>query len=305
MLQQALNNLEALGLDDGPATAQDTELVYLHHQAHAAKLEDDVSYTLAVTNKITPTMSVAEQIDVHLAYWNKRMGVADVRQLPQYDPMPKFDKVYRPVGANGYEAEEGGWGHFTRFDMTKADIDKAMPGWGLSHRTKAGAEGFLKLILDSNGQMMNTEERVRNGVYLQGDGDSSSRDMGTGGASYLFTRIQRPAHFGRHDYGGRPHFVFSTDLLLRTDNIAYDSDKFGKSDPVNKRQRGVTTDDWKRHESSSGNEVVIKNGFAVLEYVIQIRAGSNAERGRIISLLKSRGISEIRGKPVEDIVVVD
>lgn len=302
-LQTAMGFLDKLGVDDGIAKHDDMELLYLIHQAHAMKLEADPSYKSAVVNKYTADMTAREKVQLHLDFFSQKMGVPDVRKLPTYNPRPQFDNVYRPDGPT-YATEPGGWGFFTRFDMTKEDIDKKMPGWGLSHRTKMGAEGLLQVMLDSNGHMLNTEERVRNGVYRAKDGDSSSTDMGTGGASYLFTRIQNPDHFFRADYAGKPHFIFSPELLLRTDNISYSHDSFGNADPASKTARGVTIEQWKQFERNNTNETIIKNGFPVFDYLIQINAQSSAEKTRIINMLKSRGISEIRGKPVESIVKV-
>jgi ribosomal protein L24 len=296
-LQQHLDHLTRLGLDDGPATPDETELLYLHHQAHAAKLEDDYSWKAATVNKYTPSMTTAEKVQLHLDYWNQKLGVPDVRQLQGYSPRPQFDNTYRPQGVT-HTRQQGGWAWFQRFDVTKAELDKAMPGWGLTHNSSLGAEGFVDALLSGNGQMATTEERIRSGVYNSGTGMSSSADMGTGGANYFFTRISKPTDFNRGQ------FVFDTDLLLRTDMISYDGDRFGRSDPNTKQSRNTTIADWKKASSSGGNEAIFKNGFPLMDYVKQIRANSAAERLRIIQKFKARGVTEIRGKPVEDVVTV-
>jgi hypothetical protein len=296
-VQAALDQVKRLGVDAEVATADDMELLYLHHQAHAAKVEESADYKTNVLNKITPTMSAADQARIHRDWWNKRLGVSDVRTLPSYNPTPQFDATYRPAPV-GHQQQEGGYAYFERFDISQADLDAALPGYGLTHRSSLGAEGFVDVLLDGNAHMAPTEERIRTGVYRSGVGMSSSADMGTGGANYFFTRISKPTSFDRGQ------FVFDTSLLRRTDLISYDGDRFGRADKNTKRDRNVTLADWKAASSGGSNEAIIKNGFPLLGYLKQIRAKTSAERNRIIAKFKARGISEVRGVPIEQVVIV-
>jgi hypothetical protein len=294
-LQEALNQLQRLGLDGTLADAADVELLYLHHQAHAAKMELDPDYQRDVVQAIAsqPGMTVVEQIAVHKAFWNKRLGVADVAALASYDPMPKFDRVWAP-GA-GARLEEGGWAYWTRFDITEADLQREMGDYGLTHSLSSDLESFLTTVLDNNGHMLNTEERIRTGTF-GGEGMSPVADMQTGGASYVFTRIKRKSEW---DHG---NLVFDLRLALRTDIIAYDSDKFGRSDAATKQTRIVDIAGWKRSATRSVNELIVKNGFSILEHLVRINT-FGGDRARVIRLFRDRGITHINGRKVEDIVV--
>jgi hypothetical protein len=298
-VQAALDQVGRLGIDNALATPEDIELLYLRHQAHAAKVEEASDYKTKVENKITASMTVAEKIAIHKAYWNAKLGVADVAALPAYQPHARSDATYRPVGTSGHQKTEGGWVHFNRFDMTDAQIKQALPRWGLSQSARSGAEGLTRTILDGNGMMSPTEERIRTGVYSSGQGMSSTTDMGTGGAQYVFTRISAPTHFK-----SRGQFVFDTRLLLRTDIVSYDGDRYGRVDKTNKRDRRVDVNGWKTAEHSGSNEVIIKNSFPFLEYINQIICSTAAERTRTIKLFKDRGIADVRGIKVEDLVTV-
>jgi hypothetical protein len=149
---------------------------------------------------------------------------------------------------------------------------------------------------------------VRQALFDPRQGMSSTDDMYSGGASYFFTRISDPQ--GKESYGNAPHskrgqFHFYPDLLLQTDMISYDSDTWGQSDPSTKAGRNTTIAGWKKAAKNGGNEAIIKNGIPLLQYLKRLRASSATERNSFLSEFRQRGISEIRGVPIEQIVVVD
>jgi hypothetical protein len=297
-IEAALHKLGELGLEAAPATPEDVELLYLVHQVHAMKLEATAKYTTlrAGINDSTP---LSEQIAKHQKYLSQELG-QDVTKMPSYNPVPQFGTGYRTVGANGHEViPEVGKPFFERFDITRQDLETNLPQRVLTHDSQMGTARFLETLLAGNGTMTNTEERVRQALYDPSAAMSSSTDMFSGGASYFFTRLARV----NHGEGSRGAFWFNTELLLRTDAIAYNTDLYGQSDPAMKKKRHATLDDWatKQHVRSN-NEVIIKNGFGMLDYLERISASSATERNKFIKMFKDRGITHIRGKPVEDIV---
>lgn len=297
-LRTALAQLDRLGLPAQLATPADLELLYLRHQAFAAKLEADPSYRREVEQRITPTMTVAEQIAVHQAFWNARLGVPDVTALPSYDPRPRSTRGWVP--ANDVREGEAGWAHWQRFDITEEQVRTQMADYGLTHSLSTGLIPFLEAALDNNGAMLNTDERGRLGIFRRGSsagrGMSSERDLSTGGASYVFTRLQR-----RRQWTADNHLVFDPRLLLRTDNITDDGDTYGRNDKDTLRQRHADMAGWKQAATGSNNETIIKNGFNLLDSLIQINAGS--QRAQVLALLRGRGITVIGGRPIEDVVV--
>ena len=301
-IEHALSKLKDLGLDADPATPQDVELLYLIHQVHAMKREESNDYQVmrAGINDSTP---ISDQIQMHKDFVSREMGVADVSKLPQYKPVAKFGRGYRPVGTNGHEmVDEVGRPTFERIDITAAQLKREMKKYVLTHDSTLGTEKFLDVLLSGNGHMANTEERVRQALFDPSQGMSSVDDMFSGGASYFFTRL---ANTARANEGQRGAFHFDIELMLQTDALGYDKDSFGQSDPTQKRKRNTTIDSWKNSQRvRSDNEFIIKDGFAALDYLVSVAAYSQQQRLRFIQMFKDRGISHIRGVPVEDVVVV-
>jgi hypothetical protein len=301
-IEQGLAKLRDLGLDASPAVPEDVELLYLIHQAHAMKLEERPDY-LAVQASISGSTPISEQIQKYQQYLSTRLG-KDITKMPSYNPTAKFHSFYRVAGANGHERlPETGRPYFERVDITSADLNKpsALKDYVLTHDSTAGTETFLAAMLNGNGALSNTEERVRQALFDPRQGISSVDDMYTGGASYFFTRLAN----SKNTEGHRGHFWFSTDLMLQTDILAYNSDTWGQSDPNAKRQRNSTLEEWRRDQhKGTTNEVVIKNGFPLLDYLEKVFADSQAQRLRYIKMFKDRGIDTIRGKPVEEVVGV-
>jgi len=299
-IEAALQKLNELGLEVAPASPQDVELLYLANQVHAMGLESSSKYT-SLQASINDTTPVSEQISKHQKFLSDQLGT-DVTKLPTYDPVARFDNGYRIVGTNGHEiVPEAGKPYFERLDISAQDLAQKLPNRVLTHDSTAGTENFLKVLLDGNGAMANTEERVRQALFDPSQGMSSVTDMYTGGASYFFTRLARTTH----GEGSRGPFWFDIDLMRRTDMLAYKTDTYGRSDPNTKKGRYTDLDDWRTKQHVAGNnEVVIKNGFPLLDYLVRLSAKNATERNRFIKYFKDRGISQIRGKPIEDIVQV-
>ena len=301
-IETAVSRLKELGLDADPATSQDVELLYLIHQVHAMKREESNDYQV-MRASIHDSTPISEQIQKHRDFVSREMGVADVTKLAQYKPTAKFQRGYRPVGANGHEmVDDVGRPYFDRIDITPAQLKREMKKYVLTHESTLGTEKFLETLLAGNGHMANTEERVRQALFDPSQGMSSVDDMFSGGANYFFTRL---ANTARANEGTRGAFHFDIELMLQTDALGYDRDSFGQSDPTSKRKRNTTIDSWKNSQRvRSDNEFIIKDGFAALDYLVAVHAYNQTQRQRFIQMFKDRGIDHIRGVPVEDVVVV-
>ena len=170
-----------------------------------------------------------------------------------------------------------------------------MGDFTLTHRTIGAVDDVVSQLLETNGFMSPTEERQRIGVF-RGEGMSPLRDQETGGASYLFTRIHKGAAREAQT------ITFDPRLLLRTDTVSYGGDYYGEVTPQVKARRQATIDGWKLNAAHSSNETIIKNGFGLLDWVIAIKTNSAAARNRLLKAFKQRGITEVRGKTIEDVV---
>ncbi|MDP2659838.1 MAG: hypothetical protein Q8R28_03820, partial [Dehalococcoidia bacterium] len=293
-LDETTAQLERLGIEVKLATAQDLELLYLQKAAHSARVEELASYKTGVLDKIAsnPDMDPEGQIAFHKAFWEKRLG-KKLSTLPAYDPTPKFDRNWVP--ANGVTNETAGWAWWNRFDLTPDSLQAEMPGYKLIHHITNGDSVLdnVKRIVENNGAFSPTEEQIRLGLHVSGM--SSGADQDSGGANYFFTRINGPS--GRGDY------EFKADLLLRTDNVSYNGDTFGNTHASNLTQRGVTVANWKSYAEQSRNETIIKNGVSFFDYLERINARSVTERVQILDYLKSKGITQLGGKPVDQVVI--
>ena len=68
--------------------------------------------------------------------------------------------------------------------------------------------------------------------------------------------------------------------------------------------RKRTIEEWKKLSGSGNNETLIRNNLPLAEYLERINAGSESERQSIIRSFHKHGITEMRGKKIEDIVKV-
>lgn len=294
-IADTLDQFKRLGVEAKLATRADLELVYLHKQAHAMKLEGDAAWNSAIAAaEAEPT--VAGKLTVLKEALKKKLKLkkADkLEDLPGYNPEPKFDRGWNP--ASGATATgPAGRPYWERFDIDRSTFETEMADYALAHHLwSRDTYTFLRDVLEGNGWALNTEERIRTGVYT-GQGMSPEPDMRTGGASYFFTRIMPKRAWDSY------HLVFDQRLLLRTDLISYDGDMYGRSDPATKTRRNVTIAAWKNASRHGANEAIIKNGVSLVDNLIRINSGGR--RREILDLFRQHGITEINGRQVEDVV---
>ena len=127
--------------------------------------------------------------------------------------------------------------------------------------------------------------------------------MGTGGASYFFTRIRKLPGVGyeRGDAG----FYFKPHLLRRMDAITYDSDKYGKVTGNHvKQHRKVGISEYKSIASrQSSDETIFKNEVTLLDNLQYVTVGSETAKKKAIDVFKKHGVTHLPdGRQVKDIV---
>ncbi len=221
------------------------------------------------------------------------LNVEDITKLPDYDPMGAYQAGFLDRGL------KGGYRNQYRFDITEKDLEEKMKDYSLVHTltNREGMSDFIETVLENNGAMVSTVEKMRIGIPPSGMSPVS--DMQTGGGSYFFTRIKKkPTH------DAPPALYFKKSMLRRMDAISYSHDAYGKvvGDYVQKN-RGNNINDWKSFSGVGNNETIFKYSVTLLDNIEYIVANSAAERQKIIKSFTSRGIKKLPdGRKVEDIV---
>jgi SPP1 gp7 family putative phage head morphogenesis protein len=296
-LERALDNMESLGLKAGAATPQDAELLYLHKQAYLTKVDRDPEYKRLVAELDRRAAGKDERIQEMRGFWERRLGVKDLTRMPGYDPMGEYQLAFKAPG------KKAGYRHQYRFDISDEDLEKQMKGYGLYHRLTNGEDlpSFIETVLENNGAMVSTVEKLRAGIPV--GGMSPAADMDTGGATYVFTRIRKlPTAGGSRDTG----LYFKKRLLRRMDAISYDHDAFGRvRDDYVSHHRGSTPSEWKKFARRSSNETIFKYSVTLLDNIDVIVVGSEREKRRLLEVFHKRKISKLPdGRKVEDIILV-
>ena len=149
---------------------------------------------------------------------------------------------------------------------------------------------------------MCTTERYSRGVMKSGM--SSTIDMDTGGADSVFTRITNEAERGKMNGAV---VVFKPEVFDRADWYSYNYDTYGSTDDeyfVDRLSPDTIFDTITNPNSyySSCNEQMFRTGIGA-GFVESIEVGSDSRDG-IIAELRSMGLEEINGKPIEEVVIL-
>ena len=208
----------------------------------------------------------------------------DLAASAGYDPVPRVS---------------GGWLVWDRFDVA-ADpkaTEAAFGSRGLYHHVTGGNLGDMI----RNGAVLASTERRRIMGIGAGKGMSESTDMGTGGAKSVFLRVHSKPSSGPALYWQDPSV-----LLRRSDWYAYNSDHFGSiNNDGGHSISGMCRDPHKVAGFTGGsNEVMFRDGIDLLgdEAPSLICCSSAPQRAGVLEALSARGITHLRGKPVEEVV---
>lgn len=254
------------------------------------KIDDEGSTQANFLEDFGNSKSVTEQVQFFRDLWSEQFGdkvqsaIAEKKYLPNYE---KLDMRYSDVSQ----------GHpiWYRFDVDVKELEAA----GHMIASKAYQTTHTLDVVKSGGAY-STEERMRVlGEWL--GGISSHQDQSYGGSQSIFTRIYKDTK------SSGISFIYHPRALLRTDSHSYPNDAFGNPD----YNSGVWSNPlrgWIDNQTdvtgSSGPENDLKyhaSLFGDLETVIFDNAQLLNEA---IQYLKSLGIEQIRGLPIEDRLVM-
>ncbi|WP_051852120.1 hypothetical protein [Streptomyces sp. NRRL F-5650] len=323
-----VERLEQLHLMNKPMTAAEGEWTYLANNIQAQGLEGSAGMKAAMeTAQGLQDLQVQEIVHQRM---ESLMGLdSDALQTAMkrihleasHKVLPMKVEVVRDAVAKasgfssgaelaaspGYEptpSTSGKWLTWSRFDVTgnKAEIQSAFKGRSLSHNLNGGDLASLLGV----GVLASTEKRAVMGIG-GGLGLSEQADKMTGGANSVFLRVKKtPAKPG----GGRLIWDDPSVLMQRSDYYAYNGDHYGAINPAhhNYNAGAITRDPMKIAKfTSSSNEIMFRNGIDLLgaEAPSRIVCHTAAERSSILASLTARGITQLGGKPVEDVLCTE
>jgi hypothetical protein len=295
-IEAALVKLRELGVECRLADKKDLRLLYLRKTTRAAKLEGYVGFSPKEDRPVD------EQIkELHTA-WSRRLG-RPPEQMPGYQEAPTWD-----------HEEFDGRPRWLRFDVSDEDIAayqeegytiaqsiNALSGGG--HLDNKIGQGHLEAILRSD-SLLSSCERMRVGIYnaVSRQGESVDRDVPSGGAAYVFTRLRRWQ--GR----GAPPFDLEFDLRLwrDCDAIHYSGDMFGQTvrGATSRRINGNWEGSAGAARSSPDNELDFKSRVGMLAWLRAVHVRSKESREAVLDLFRKLGIKRVRGRPIEALVKV-
>ena len=294
-----LSGLERLGIQASFASPEDAEMLYLLKSAYILKEDTTPVWKKLLRNLDTGKASKAERVKALRQYWSDKLGIEDVTKVPGYDPQGR----YSIMSSAWKKKREAGYRHQLRFDLTDEQIKRELKDYGLHHSLTDGTDvaTVLDTILDHNGAMISTVEKVRIGVPV--GGMSPGADMESGGASYFFTRIRKlPGKGGGSERSG---FYLKPELLRRMDAITYENDNFGRVTGNHVRQnRRTSIQDFKRIEAQrSSDETIFKNEVTLLDNIQVVSVRNETERKRVLEVFRKHGVTRLPdGRRVQDIV---
>jgi hypothetical protein len=318
-----LPQLEKLNIQSAPATKEEAELMYLERNVWAQRLTKEPGYlkiqqeskslndaefekvahevpyseiagmdqsqlnalarslALRAERRVIPTRTAMLK-----RFFEDRMGLAEggLEKLPTYHPEP-----------------ESGPGFLTwrRFDRSAEQIHKAVGTKKIVHELTSGNKvGTLCQMIESGGLLASTDVRARMGVHVHSM--SPDADQHTGGAAYVFTRVRGKG--AKCDLEWDPENVLS-----RSDWFGYPSDHYGAINPSDHHysSHSFTTDPAKLASfKGSSNEVMFKNGLPLLgpRGVRRMWVAGESERQQVMAALAKVGVTEIAGRPVDEVV---
>ena len=290
-IQAVLDALGELGIDSTLATRIDMEALYLRKQGRVAKVSKQAAF------KVPEGASSQQVVDKLSKAWSRKLGVEDVRKLPEYNPIPVHD--WSTDAAEAAKGNTGnGPGRWFRFDVTDDQIDTANLDININLVGDPNSESFLKKALGgkSNALLAN-EQRQRVGILSAG-GMSESADMQSGGARFMFTRLKP-----RADKIQIKSLRLDPKLMRDMDVQIYGADKYGRTSEFDSSHNGNGIEGLISASKGGSNELCVKHGCS-LRYIQRIGVGGDAEKRRVMTLLRDAGVTKLGGMSIDKAVVV-
>jgi hypothetical protein len=265
-------------------------------------------------NRLTAEQ-ISEKINQILT---QELEISDGMSLPDTDAESKYKQNRYKWEHKSAEApadvenllvrEEVAPGYFTFTEKEKHKEYEKINPYAVYHHVH-DADNIPAII--KAGGLISTHERYKRGMAV--NGLSSGKDLETGGGDSVFTRIVtedglKDSEFADHDASKLAlniTLIFESDLLDRTDWYSYDRDRFGSTDSETFKSRQSPEEILKtqRVKWGSSNEQMFRTGIGV-EKIKAIACSTENDVGHVCDALREAGITEINGKPVEQMVVM-
>ena len=307
--EEALRTLKKAGIDLTEADELDIELAYLERYFYLFDTKKDRSLLQSFEHgiaqearkKVKNVKSVQEKVEIYREY---AKDIISLRTGQQIDNLLDFPD-YKPLGRTEY------WGSgrrlFDRPDLSGDDWDEFAEEYVLRHELTAGGGDIIenfKNILNGGGVLAPTTEKARRGIPI--GGMSPDSDLRSGGASYVFTRLEQKS-YGTSRGGS---IVWRPNLIRRLDAITYDHDaygrmiEFGQNYVINNRYTSLK---GFRYASANDprNETIFKNSLSIFEDVLQINVYNQDQKDRLIKVFEEAKIYEWPdGRSLDEVIVV-
>jgi hypothetical protein len=320
---ELVHRLGQLNLVNRPMTAAEGEWAYLRRNVEAQGLDTKAGVKKAMAEAdgledATTELLIAERAhqaiglsQPELVRFAKQLRLeAEAKALPAKVGLVR-DAVAKACGladgtalaaSAGYDPTprmSGGWLVWDRFDVGADRVAARAPfaKRGLRHNVT----GANMVELFRNGGVLASTERRRVMGIPGGKGMSESADMKSGGAKSVFLRVGSQPSQGPTLFWDDP-----TTLMRRSDWYAYSSDHFGSLNSQSGHSTSGMTRNLAKVAGFNGgsNEVMFKHGIDLLgdEAPSLVRCTSAAQRKEVLAVLAAKGVTHLRGKPVEEVV---
>lgn len=277
-----------------------------------ANISDDLPYEEQLKRLRTAFNKSATSVGRTRLKWNSM-----TREMTDADYMPVFRETSGGVAGNP---------QWVRRDLNQSGWEKAGVHGTRSEVTGEGALGVFESMASSgNMSMVSTTGRARSGTNWW-SGMSPLEDMKSGGANYVFTRINvnfdSAAAAKRIQSGAfnpatqrvraQPGIYYKQETLNYTDNLFYRSDLYGRVESADyiasnmvKTVSEANPYTHVRNEMTrrSNNEVIYKRSVGFDDVDMWVLK-SKAERERFLEVARRNGVTQIGGKSPENFFVV-
>ncbi|MBI4692359.1 MAG: hypothetical protein HY773_02945 [Candidatus Terrybacteria bacterium] len=240
---------------------------------------------------------------------NRELEIPNGLSLPEIEDEDEYKKTRymwhhktEVVPANIEEnltREEVFPAYFTFIEKDKHKEYQKISPYAVYHRI-FGASNLPRII--RSGGLISSHERYKRGLITEGLYQSTDLDMQKGGADNVFTRIVTE---GADKNITGVYFIFQPDLLDRTDWYSYDSDNFGSNDPKTFEHR-LSPEELIKNQKQKynvSNELMFRTGISI-EKIKAIACATENDLWGVIDALRGDGITEINGKPIEQMIVM-
>ena len=152
--------------------------------------------------------------------------------------------------------------------------------------------------------------RIKTG--FMGDGASVMSDIESGGADNVFTRVatklarKEGKRYSDSFAGGSYQILIKPSVTDRTDWYAFHGDRFGSTKQHDMESRPSALDFFHSENTRfvRNNELMFRHGISITDW-LGIDCRSQTHKDRLITALKSEGITQINGKPLEQFIRVN